>query len=181
MIHNGSPEKMSRPCLSRCRFKMRPTRMIRPVLFLSTCFRNPACGRRWPGNWGFPPEMNLRCSKPLAASAPARSPSFPLAHLRTKGPGIVNSFQMNSITSSGSFLKNRFLPVKTVSGFHWPAQLTTHIPNRGEQMCRYYGFYSSKSRGMKKKAGEDDVVPALMEPMTITSYVSFMALLSVNN
>jgi len=41
----------------------------------------------------------------------------------------------------------------------------THIPNKGEQMVRYYGygFYSNKSRGLRKKAGTDDAVPALIE------------------
>ena len=43
------------------------------------------------------------------------------------------------------------------------AQLTTHIPNKGEQMVRCYGFYSNKSRGLWKKAGSDDQVPTLIE------------------
>jgi len=30
-------------------------------------------------------------------------------------------------------------------------------------MVRYYGFYSNKSRGLRKKAGTDDQVPALIE------------------
>ncbi len=30
-------------------------------------------------------------------------------------------------------------------------------------MVRYYGFYSNKSRGLRKKAGADDAVPALIE------------------
>jgi hypothetical protein len=34
---------------------------------------------------------------------------------------------------------------------------------RGEQMVRYYGFYSNKSRGLRKKAGTDDQVPALID------------------
>jgi len=42
-------------------------------------------------------------------------------------------------------------------------QLVSHIPNKGEQMVRYYGFYSNKSRGLRKKAGTDDQVPALIE------------------
>jgi hypothetical protein len=45
----------------------------------------------------------------------------------------------------------------------WLARLVTHIPNRYEQMVRYYGYYSNKSRGMRKKAGGDDQVPALVE------------------
>ncbi len=52
---------------------------------------------------------------------------------------------------------------KTFEALDWLAQLTTYIPNRGEQMVRYYGFYSNKSRGLRKKAGTDDAVPALIE------------------
>ena len=52
---------------------------------------------------------------------------------------------------------------KTFDALDWLAQLIAHIPNRGEQMVRYYGFYSNKSRGLRKKASTDDVVPALIE------------------
>ena len=33
----------------------------------------------------------------------------------------------------------------------WLARLTIHIPNKGEQMVKYYGYYSNKSRGLRKK------------------------------
>ena len=33
----------------------------------------------------------------------------------------------------------------------WIATLTTHIPNKGEQLIRYYGYYSNVSRGKRKK------------------------------
>ncbi len=52
---------------------------------------------------------------------------------------------------------------KTFDALDWLAQLVTHIPNKGEQMVRYYGFYSNKSRGLRKKAGTDDEVPALID------------------
>jgi hypothetical protein len=52
---------------------------------------------------------------------------------------------------------------KTFDALDWLAQLVTHIPNKGEQMVRYYGYYSNKSRGLRKKAGCDDQVPALIE------------------
>ena len=42
------------------------------------------------------------------------------------------------------------------------ARLVTHIPGRYEQSVRYYGFYSNKSRGMRKKAGSDDAISAVM-------------------
>jgi hypothetical protein len=35
---------------------------------------------------------------------------------------------------------------KTVDALDWLAQLTCHIPNRGEQMARCYGDYSNKCR-----------------------------------
>jgi hypothetical protein len=37
---------------------------------------------------------------------------------------------------------------KTFQELDWLAQLVTHIPNKGDQMVRYYGYYSNKSRGM---------------------------------
>ena len=52
---------------------------------------------------------------------------------------------------------------KTFDALDWLAQLVSHIPNKGEQMVRYYGFYSNKSRGLRKKAGTDDQVPALID------------------
>jgi hypothetical protein len=55
---------------------------------------------------------------------------------------------------------------KTFDALDWLAQLVTHIPNKGEQMVRYYGYYSNKSRGLRKKAGTDDQVPALIDSDT---------------
>jgi hypothetical protein len=52
---------------------------------------------------------------------------------------------------------------KTLDALDWLAQLVTHIPNKGEQIVRYYGYYSNKSRGLRKKAGMDDAVPALID------------------
>ena len=42
------------------------------------------------------------------------------------------------------------------------AQLDTLISNKGEQMIRYYGFYSKKLRGFRKKTGVDDQVSMRM-------------------
>jgi hypothetical protein len=44
----------------------------------------------------------------------------------------------------------------------WLARLVTHIPGRYEQTERYYGWYSNKFRGMRKKAGTDDTIPVVM-------------------
>ncbi len=57
---------------------------------------------------------------------------------------------------------------KVFTALDWLARLTTHIPGRYEQTVRYYGWYSNKSRGMRKKAGTDDTIPAVM-PNDISS------------
>lgn len=51
---------------------------------------------------------------------------------------------------------------KTFYALDWLARLSTHIPYKNEQMVRYYGFYSNKSRGMRKKAENTKEVPALI-------------------
>jgi hypothetical protein len=51
---------------------------------------------------------------------------------------------------------------KVFNALDWLAQLVTHIPNRYEQTVRYYGFYSNKSRGLRKKADTDDNIPAII-------------------
>jgi len=50
---------------------------------------------------------------------------------------------------------------KTFTALDWLAQLTTHIPERREQTVRYYGYYSNKCRGMRKKADKDNIAPAV--------------------
>lgn len=52
---------------------------------------------------------------------------------------------------------------KTFGAMDWLAQLTTHIPGKNEQMVRYYGYYSNKSRGLRRQAGREDDVPALID------------------
>jgi hypothetical protein len=38
----------------------------------------------------------------------------------------------------------------------WIATLTTHIPNKAEQLIRYYGYYSNVSRGKRKREKPED-------------------------
>jgi hypothetical protein len=56
---------------------------------------------------------------------------------------------------------------KTFDALDWLARLVVHIPNRYEQLVRY-GYYSNKSRGMRKKAETDDVI-ASIAPGEMTS------------
>jgi hypothetical protein len=54
-----------------------------------------------------------------------------------------------------------FVDSITFPALDWLAQLTTHIPDKREHTVRYYGYYSNKSRGLRKKAGTDNDIPAV--------------------
>ncbi|HOJ52293.1 MAG TPA: transposase, partial [Syntrophales bacterium] len=53
---------------------------------------------------------------------------------------------------------------KSFPALEWLAAMCTHIPNRGEQMVRYYGYYSNVARGKRKKEDIDNDVPCIHEP-----------------
>ena len=53
---------------------------------------------------------------------------------------------------------------KSFPAMEWLAAMCSHIPNRGEQMVKYYGIYSNVSRGKRQKEGSDDAVPCILEP-----------------
>ncbi len=50
---------------------------------------------------------------------------------------------------------------KVFNALDWLARLVTHIPGRYEHTVRY-GYFSNKSRGMRKKAETDDTIPVIM-------------------
>jgi len=41
--------------------------------------------------------------------------------------------------------------------------MCSHVPNRGEQMVRYYGYYSNVCRGNRQKEKTDTAIPAIIE------------------
>jgi hypothetical protein len=42
--------------------------------------------------------------------------------------------------------------------------MCSHVPNKGEQMVRYYyGYYSNVSRGKRKKQNHDERIPCILE------------------
>jgi len=75
---------------------------------------------------------------------------------------IRNPFSLKKMTydrESGTVIyhskmhhkKKRNFEVFTAGEFI--ATITQHIPDKGAQLVRYYGFYSNKSRGLRKKSG----------------------------
>jgi hypothetical protein len=53
---------------------------------------------------------------------------------------------------------------KTFDALEWLAAMCSHVPNRGEQMVRYYGYYSNVSRDKREKQKKDDSIPSILEP-----------------
>ena len=53
---------------------------------------------------------------------------------------------------------------KVFPAMEWLAAMCSHIPNKGAQMVRYYGYYSNVARGKRKEEGTDDVIPCILEP-----------------
>lgn len=53
---------------------------------------------------------------------------------------------------------------KTFSAVEWLATMCSRVPNKGEQMIRYYGYYSNVCRGKRQKAGRDAMIPCILEP-----------------
>ena len=100
---------------------------------------NVYCGKTlWPDNEeGL---ENLARYIIRASFSSERMTYIPASETKTGTAKVI--YQSKSDTSS-----------KTFDALDWLAQLTTHIPNRGEQMVRYYGFYSNKMRGMRRKSG----------------------------
>jgi hypothetical protein len=52
---------------------------------------------------------------------------------------------------------------KVFDAQEWLASMCSHVPNRGEQMVRYYGWYSNVTRGKRQKRAKDTAVPYIIE------------------
>ncbi len=55
---------------------------------------------------------------------------------------------------------------ETTDAIEFLARLTSHIPDKGQVLQRYYGFYSSRQRGTRRKApeGNEDQPLEIVEP-----------------
>ena len=55
---------------------------------------------------------------------------------------------------------------ETTDALEFLARLTSHIPDKGQVLQRYYGFYSSRQRGTRRKAteGNEEQPLEIVEP-----------------
>jgi len=52
---------------------------------------------------------------------------------------------------------------KVFDAFEWLAAMTSHVPNKGEQMVRYYGCSNNVTRGKRKK-NDHKLIPSILDP-----------------
>lgn len=52
---------------------------------------------------------------------------------------------------------------KVFDALEWLAAMSSHVPEKGEQMVRYYGYYSNVCRGRRKKQNQDALIPDILE------------------
>jgi len=52
-------------------------------------------------------------------------------------------------------------------------RLTSHIPDKGQVMIRYYGLYANAYRGKKRKSGEDNNLPIIEEDIRPDGFLLF--------
>ncbi len=54
---------------------------------------------------------------------------------------------------------------KTYDALEWLAAMVSHLPLKGEQLVKYYGHYSNRARGERRKKGQDPATPPpLLDP-----------------
>jgi len=54
---------------------------------------------------------------------------------------------------------------KEFPALEWLAATCSHIPNPGEHLVRYYGYYSNAARGKRRKQA-NDTTPVILKPLT---------------
>ncbi len=52
---------------------------------------------------------------------------------------------------------------KAFDALEWLAAMSFHIPDKGGQMVRYYGYCSDVCRGRRQKENQDGVIPCIIE------------------
>jgi len=50
---------------------------------------------------------------------------------------------------------------ETVDALEFLARVVSHIPNKGQVLQRYYGWYANRTRGIRRRAGVPEPAPAV--------------------
>jgi hypothetical protein len=52
---------------------------------------------------------------------------------------------------------------KVFGALEWLAAITSHVPNKREQMVGYYSHYSNAFRGLLQNKNFDDLIPSILD------------------
>jgi len=84
-------------------------------------------------------------------------PPFALSRLRYDPDSATVCYHAGK---TGADPKETSDPVTVRSALDWLAAVVTHIPDKGQQLLRYYGHYSNVRQAHKKRAGTAISLPA---------------------
>ncbi len=80
-----------------------------------------------------------------------------LARYRARNPVALGRMEYSQEDSSVTYHSDKptgpTAGKETTDALEFLARLTSHIPDKGQVLQRYYGFYASRVRGMRCKAG----------------------------
>jgi hypothetical protein len=98
--------------------------------------------------------FNVHVGDPIPADD--REALEKLAHYIIRCPFSQERMTYHAATRTVTYKSKDGKSRQEFSALDWLASIIYHIPNRWEQMVRYYGYYSNASRGKRKKLGMDD-------------------------
>ena len=52
---------------------------------------------------------------------------------------------------------------KVFDALEWLAAMCSHVPDKGEQMVRYYDYYSNVSRGKRNRENQGGLMPCILK------------------
>ncbi len=56
---------------------------------------------------------------------------------------------------------------ETLDVLEFLARVASHIPNKSQVLHRYYGWYASRTRGIRRRAGTEEQPPVYAEPVPV--------------
>ncbi len=91
--------------------------------------------------------FHVHCGPPVEADQPQALERLAAYILRPSfaSTRVAGSGQVHYRTAKGV--------ARSMDALDWISQVVSHIPDPGEQMVRYYGWYSNASRGKRRKPG----------------------------
>ncbi len=73
---------------------------------------------------------------------------------KERTPDVAGLVRLREGTAANNRLCYRACDFQILDPLEFLAEFTQHIPPKGSHLIRYYGWYSNKARGMRRKAAE---------------------------